>query len=143
MPKKKKATPQPKPSTLLKRSLELLSEGRRWIKGSLRITAKQAMRDNWDDKPYVDVNLGGRMVSRFIKDEAYCMIGACDKINTKRETEALKFLAQAINGSTPSQTTKAEAQDTIMNFNDSGMTLFRHVSAKFRKAIRLAKAAGA
>jgi hypothetical protein len=150
MPSTKRKKPQPKPSTLLDRALKLFGKGGAfWVKGDEKVRPGQKGESGIDEEY--------RTFTKF----AYCSIGACKKVNTAREREAILYLArvidplfnvkdvgdsskEAFNGGEPLtkkdiMTLRDEAENVVIEFNDSTRTRWKDLRKAFKKAIALAK----
>jgi hypothetical protein len=91
-----KKKPQPKPSTLLKKALSLLGDGKRWIKRDLKIKPK-SFRDAPDNRPTVEVRY-----DNFEETKGRIYIGKkllkkfdLDKLKIKERREIYTFINNA------------------------------------------------
>lgn len=130
MAKKKVAKKSaPKPSTLLKRALALFGpRGERWVKEEFVIKPGEMHTDPVTEE------------ERVFEDGAYCAIGALLEINTANQDEAITFLVKAVQGGSYDEYIHNE--NLVEEFNDDTDTDFKDVRAEFKKAIKLALAAG-
>ena len=119
----------PKPSTLLKKSLALLGpKGEKWIQDEEEISPGDT--DQNDEKTY--------------PEGAFCSIGAIHHVNTNNEDKAAAYLAFAIRFYTNDFNREESWTDTsiITNANDDVRTNFTKVKRWFTKAIQMAKKNG-